>query len=175
MFCVFWRESIWIICSHSMRCQVNQFWFSIWIFLLIELYFWLPVFLWGSYFLKLNIEIHSYQQFVVAALSSCLIDPFIFRWSYLVSGDGEQALDGCVGTSWTVVMENLLLSSGGSFDFGIWCCRLWHYLRRRCSQFLFDWSVYFSVVLSSVRRWRMVVEGFWNALCGRREAWNTGW
>ena len=36
---------------------------------------------------------------VVAALSSCLIDPFIFRWSYLVSGDGEQALDGCVGTS----------------------------------------------------------------------------
>jgi len=26
---------------------------------------------------------------VAALLSSCLIDPFIFWWSYLVSGDGE--------------------------------------------------------------------------------------
>jgi len=55
--------------------------------------------------------------------SSCSIDPFFLRLPYLLSGDGEQALDGCVGTSWAVVMENLLLSSGGSFDFGIRCCR----------------------------------------------------
>ena len=75
---------------------------------------------------------------VVAAPSSCLIDPFFLRLPYLVPSDGGQALDGCVGTSWAVVMENVLPRSGGSFDFGILCCCLWYYLRRRCSQFLSD-------------------------------------
>ena len=49
---------------------------------------------------------------VVAAPSSCLIDPFFLRLPYLVPIDGGQALDGCVGTSWAVVMENVLLNSG---------------------------------------------------------------
>ena len=58
---------------------------------------------------------------VVAAPDSCLIDPFFLRLLYLVPRDGGQALDGCVGTSCAVVMEKLLLSSCGSFDFGILC------------------------------------------------------